>query len=276
MSSTLRDKIAGSTPASGVDVWWLGQAGVVLRGSGASVAIDPFLTDYGGFGRLYDPPIAPDQVDFLDLLLGTHDHIDHIDPLGFPALLDASPEAIGIVPAAVLPRVSSLVGDSSRLLGARVDSMIEHSGVTVAALPAVHANEPNDGYDFHLTADGEYPFLGYVVELDGVRICHTGDTLIYDGLLDRLRTERLDLLILPINGASWFREQRGLVGNMNVFEAAELAAASGVPIAMPVHWDLFADNTEDPEHFARYAASRHPGVRVVIPTIGCSLHLDPS
>ena len=145
----------------------------------------------------------------------------------------------------------------------------------ITALPAVHGPEFVDGYGFHRTAEGEYPFLGYVIEMDGVRICHTGDTLVYDGLLERLIAAQLDLLIVPINGTSWFRERRGLVGNMNVFEAAELAAASGSTITMPVHWDLFADNTEDPHHFARYAASKHSIGEVVIPEIGVPLVLAP-
>ncbi len=272
----LLDEIAGHVPEDGVAVWWLGQSGVIIRGPSATVAIDPFLTDYGHFGRLYEPPFPPEAVRFLDLLLGTHDHADHIDPLGFPQMLAASPGALGVVPAGVLEAVAARVESPERLIGASVGTPIEHAGVRVTPIPAVHAVVPADGYGLHLDAAGEHPFLGYLVELDGVRLCHTGDTLVYPGLAESLRDADLDLLLLPINGASWFREQRGLVGNMNVHEAAELAELSAARLVVPMHWDLFADNTEDPAHFVRYAAARHPGATVVVQERGARLDLGPA
>ncbi len=274
--NALLDEIAGHVPERGVSIWWLGQSGVIIRGRSATVAIDPFLTDYGQFGRLYEPPFPPEAVGFLDLLLGTHDHADHIDPLGFPQLLAASPAALGVVPTAVLEAVAGRIGSTARLIGASVGRPFEHAGVRVTPIPAVHAVVPADGYGFHLDAAGEHPFLGYLIELDGVRLCHTGDTLVYPGLAEFLRDADLDLLLLPINGVSWFRELRGLVGNMNVHEAAELAELSGARVVVPMHWDLFADNTEDPAHFARYAAAHHPGARVVVPGLGVRLDVLPA
>src|SRR5882672_1171913 len=179
-------------------------------------------------------------------------------------------------PEAVRERVVELVGSTERLLGASVGSVIEECGVTIMPLPAVHGALPEDGYGFHRTESGEYPFLGYVIELDGVRIAHTGDTLVYDGLAERLRALDLDLLIVPINGVSWFRERRGIVGNMNVLEAAELAEASAARLVIPVHWDLFADNTEDPENFVRRLATHHPGVNASVPSIGTLIDVVPA
>ena len=275
-TSPLSEAIAASSPQRGVVVWWLGQSGFVLRGATATVVIDPFVTDFCSFGRLYDPPLEPEELDAVDLLLGTHDHVDHIDPLGFPRILAASPGAAAVVPEAVRERVVELVGSAERVLGASVGSAIEERGVSITPFPAVHGALPDDGYGFHQTGSGEYPFLGYVLELDGVRIAHTGDTLVYDGLAERLRALDLDLLIVPINGTSWFREQRGIVGNMNVLEAAELAEASAARLVVPVHWDLFADNTEDPEHFMRRLATHHPGVNAAVPSLGARIDLVPA
>jgi L-ascorbate 6-phosphate lactonase len=273
--SRLSEGIADRPPQHGVSVWWLGQAGFVLRGATATIVIDPFVTDFGNFGRLYDPPLEPEELDAVDLLLATHDHADHIDPLGFPRILAASPGATAVVPEAVRERVVELVGSAPRVLGASVDTPIAEHGVTITPFPAVHGALPEDGYGFHLTESDEYPFLGYVIELDGIRVAHAGDTLVYAGLAERLRALDLDLLIVPINGTSWFREQRGIVGNMNVVEAAELAEASAARLVVPVHWDLFADNTEDPEHFMRRLASHHPGVNALVPTIGTRIDLVP-
>lgn len=79
---------------------------------------------------------------------------------------------------------------------------------------------------------------------------------------------------MPINGRSWYREQRGIAGNLNVFEAAELAACSGAKRVVPVHWDLFADNLEDPMHFATYVGDRYPEIDVEIPAIGAPIAIN--
>lgn len=262
------EAIAARVPESGVVVWWLGQSGVVIRGPGATVVIDPYLTRADRLPWAYEAPFPPGALDFVDVLLATHDHLDHLDPDGFPVILEASPGATGIVPAPILERARQLSGSNAeRVLGAHVDEPIAVGDVRITAIPAVHADRAEDGYGFHLTPEGSHPFVGYVVELDGVRIGHTGDTLVYPGLDERLRSADLDLLIVPINGTGWFREKRGLAGNMNAIDAAELAELSGARLVMPAHWDLFEHNLGDPEHFARYVARCHPNVQVLVPVL---------
>ncbi len=262
------DEIAACIPDEGVAVWWLGQSGLILRGRSTTVVVDPYLTHWGGLERAYEPPFPPSALDFVDVLVATHDHLDHLDHEGFPQILEASPAATAVVPQPALAGIRELAAENAdRVVGARPGEPLELNGAVLTAFPAVHANRPWEGYDFHRTPDGEYPFLGFVIEVDGVRVGHLGDTLVYEGLPEHLREADLDLLVLPINGISWFREKRGVAGNMNAFEAAELADASGARLTMPVHWDLFPWAAGDPEHFMRYAAFRHPGVRAVVPTL---------
>ena len=231
----------------------------MFKGASGTVVLDAFLTGYERYGCIYPPPFKPEDADCFDLVLGTHLHPDHIDPVGFPGMLHASPKATGIVPAPLLDQVIGLHAPPDRLRGALVDIPLTLGAIKITSLPAVHADACADGYRFWTDDEGRHKFLGYALDMDGVHICHVGDTLAYVGLGELLRELDLDLLLLPINGVSWFREQRGFVGNMNVFEAAELAEMSGARLTVPIHWDLFADNSEDPEHFVTYAAKRHPG-----------------
>jgi L-ascorbate metabolism protein UlaG (beta-lactamase superfamily) len=226
--------------------------------------LDPFLTGYERYRCLHEPPFRADEFNFADVVLGTHAHVDHIDPEGFPTLLRASPQSIGVVPAPLIDHVVSLDAPEQRLRGAMITEPIELSGIRITCLPAVHADLPSDGYRFWTDDAGHHKFLGYVIEMDGVRLCHVGDTLVYEGLADALRELHLDLLLLPINGRSWYREMRGLAGNMNVFEAAELAELSAARLTIPMHYDLFADNTEDPAHFKSYTELRHPRANVQV------------
>jgi L-ascorbate metabolism protein UlaG (beta-lactamase superfamily) len=80
----------------------------------------------------------------------------------------------------------------------------------------------------------------------------------YDGLVDRLRRHRVDVLLAPINGRDYFRTARDIVGNLDVREAAELAVAAGVKLLIPGHWDLFAQNAVNPGHLFEYLATHHP------------------
>ena len=65
-------------------LWFLGQAGYLIRSAGVTVVMDPYLTDSAAasapeFTRLFPPPLAPEDL-HADLYLVTHDHLDHLDP----------------------------------------------------------------------------------------------------------------------------------------------------------------------------------------------------
>jgi L-ascorbate metabolism protein UlaG (beta-lactamase superfamily) len=264
-ASTLLTELRTATvPPGRIGLWWLGQAGFIIKSAAGTVVIDAFLSDFGHHGRLFPPPLDPAELDFLDIVAGTHNHIDHIDPVGFPAMLTASPNAVGVVPAPVINQVVAMGVDHARLLPARVNEPIEFAGITIVPLPAAHADDPRTGYHFHLAeGGGEYPYLGYYVETQGARLFHAGDTIPYDGLAEQLTAFHLDAIMLPINGVSWFREERGVAGNMNIFEAAELAAVTRARYLIPMHFDLFDTNSEDIEHLVSFAARHFPSVRVL-------------
>ena len=81
---------------------------------------------------------------------------------------------------------------------------------------------------------------GYVVETEGIRGYHSGDSLVYDGLADARGTDPFDVLFLPINGRD---PARGVAGNMSAAEAVTLAAAIRPRFVVPHHYDMFTFNT---------------------------------
>ncbi|MBM4156167.1 MAG: hypothetical protein FJ221_14250 [Lentisphaerae bacterium] len=62
---------------------WLGQSGYLLEGGGVRLAIDPYLSDAveraQGLKRLVPPPCTVAEL-APDVLLITHDHLDHLRP----------------------------------------------------------------------------------------------------------------------------------------------------------------------------------------------------
>ena len=79
-------------------------------------------------------------------------------------------------------------------------------------------------------------------------------------ILASLRAHAPDLAILPINGRDPLREAKDIWGNLDAEEAAQLAAAAGVPAVVPCHFDGVAGNLGDPDTFLRALAFRAPGI----------------
>jgi L-ascorbate metabolism protein UlaG (beta-lactamase superfamily) len=244
-STTVLEALGREEPGPrSVGLVWLGQSSVALRLGGATALVDPFLSPHPD--RLVPAPFAAEEARGIDLLLVTHDHLDHLDDAALPPIAAASPDAIVVVPIDVVERVVALGIERTRVRGMSDDGRIEIGAVTVDAVPACHGEGMEDAYR-------RGPFLGYVLSADGVRVYHAGDTLVFDDLVDRLRAFRVNLALLPINGRDKAREAEGIVGNMNAREAAQLALDIGADAAVPMHWDMFASNPGDPAEFVAAA-----------------------
>ena len=144
-------------------------------------------------------------------------------------------------------------------------------GVTVHAIAASHEFLDPD------PVSGLYPCLQYVIEGNGVRIYHAGDTVRYEGMLPKLkRFGPIDAALLPINGRDAERYRRNCIGNMTFQEAADLAGELQPGLAIPGHWDMFADNPGDPEAFADYLTVKYGGrIRVIRPSLLTPVWIGP-
>ena len=66
----------------------------------------------------------------------------------------------------------------------------------------------------------------------------------YDEIISVLKKiPRIDIALLPVNEDNYFRRRRGIVGNMSVREAFELAREVKIKEVIPVHWDMFECNS---------------------------------
>ncbi len=73
---------------AGTHVWWLGQSGFLIGHEGRHLLVDPYLSDsltekYEGTEtphvRMHPHVVAPEQLAFVDVVLSTHGHTDHLD-----------------------------------------------------------------------------------------------------------------------------------------------------------------------------------------------------
>ena len=241
--------------------WWLGQHSFVVKLGEVVCYIDPFLTDLPG--RQVRPLLGAAEVSNAAVVLGTHDHLDHIDRPALPGILAASPGATLIVPRLLREKiVEDLRLEPGRVVGMDVAEPIRIAGLTIEAVPAAHEFLDRD------EKSGLHPYLGFVVSGNGFCFYHAGDTCLYEGIHSILRRWKIDLAMLPINGRDARRFKNNVIGNMTYQEAADLAGSMGFGTTVAAHFEMFAGNSVDPQLFADYMAVKYPHLRAVIPRHG--------
>ena len=102
--------------------------------------------------------------------------------------------------------------------------------------------------------------MGFVVQFGKWSVYHSGDTLWYDNMVDILKPFHIDVAFLPINGND---PSRGVAGNLNCKEAAQLGKEIGARLVIPHHYHMFEFNTADPDEFVAAAESVHQPYRVL-------------
>ena len=253
-------------PRGHLAIWALGQLGYILKGGDNVLIIDPYLSDYveeispatppGVFARLAPIAAKPEELDMVSVALSTHDHADHCDPRTLVPLLQASPLARLVGSYTVRAHLLAEGVDAARIDVPPIDTPVEYGeNLAITAIPAAH-------YQFEPDTQGNPAYLGFIIEINGVTLYHSGDGIIYSGLIERLQGRNIDIVCLPITGRDWFRDAVGLVGNMDYREAAELAAAAEAKVFLPGHNDMFAFNRINPSYLLDYLVSRHPHQRV--------------
>ena len=250
-----------------IALWWLGQAGFAVRASGLVLLLDPFLTPMAE--RVSAPAFDPEEAVDVDVVICSHEHYDHLDLASLPTIARVSPGARFVVPRPLVDAVAAAGVPRARLIGAQPDERIRVDGVTLHPVPARHGVGMADAYTFgRELSNGLYRYLGYVIEIARVRVYSAGDTIAFDGLIDRLRRLEVDIALLPINGRSYFREQLDIVGNLDEREAADLAAAVGAKVLVPTHYEMFAANQGRPGVLVDYVRARHPTLTCYVPAHG--------
>lgn len=235
----LADVAAADAEPDLLHIWWLGQSGFLLGWQGRHLLLDPYLSEsltrkYAGTDRPHERltrrVIPPERLGFVDAVTSSHNHTDHLDRETLLPILQAG--AVLVCPAANRAFAAERLGREPEVcLG--IGERATVAGFELEAVPAAHTELAPE-------------YAGYVVRCGGGSVYHSGDSVVYDGMVERMLPYGVDLALLPINGK---------VGNMSGPEAARLAAAIRARLVVPCHYEMFEFNTADPKAFADECAA---------------------
>lgn len=249
---------ANGTPDS-FDIWWLGQSGFLIQWNKALVLFDPYLSDSltmkylntaKPHTRMSERVIEPQLLSGINIVTSSHNHTDHLDAETLIPLLVLNPDIKFIIPEANRAFVAERVRCNPGFpIGLNDGESFQHLGFTLYGVPAAHNELERD-------EQGRCKFMGYVVNFGRWTVYHSGDTLWYDSMVDVMKPFQIDVAFLPINGND---PSRGVAGNLNVREAAQLGKEIGARVVIPHHYDMFTFNTADVNDFVREAEKRGQG-----------------
>ena len=199
-----------------VKIKWLGHAAWLVEGSSKSFIIDPFLSQ--------NPKSAmkPNEIKKLDFIFITHNHFDHIGDAAELAKATGAKIVTTFETAQMMQKAG--VPEAQTIGMNKGSEPIEIGGVKVALTHAEHSGNE----------------VGFVIEIDGKRIYHAGDTALFGDMKYIGELYSPDVAMLPIGG--YF--------TMAPKEAAIAADLIGAKITLPMHYSTFPQIEQDPQKFA--------------------------
>lgn len=248
-----------------VHIYFLGQSGYVFKTKHTIIYIDPYLSDYVehsdglnevSMKRNYSPPIFPVDIQQLDAVLSTHSHGDHMDPWTIQEI------------NAEFTFYSSIGAYEKSPVDIRSDKIIflepgkpeKINEITIQSICAAHYNL----YD----EKGRPDCLSFIISCNNKTFFFWGDGILYEGLEEKLQPYTFDYFFAPVNGRDKYREDRGIIGNINAKEVAELCCKLNVKSLVPNHIDMFNNNSVSIGTFFECMNDICPSQNVIIMNCG--------
>jgi len=186
-------------------IQWLGHDCFLIK-SDLIIYFDPFQIKTG--------PKA-------DVIFVTHPHYDHCSPEDIKKI--AKEDTIIVTEK-----------DSAKMLTGKIEIMKVGEEKTVKGIKVKTVPAYNIGKTFHTKDKG---WLGFVVEIEGVKIYHAGDT----DFIPEMKDIKADIALLPVSGTYV----------MTADEAASATLTIKPQIAIPMHYGSIVGSEKDAEKFAK-------------------------
>ncbi|HOJ50698.1 MAG TPA: MBL fold metallo-hydrolase [Spirochaetota bacterium] len=157
-----------------------------------------------------------------DIIFISHTHYDHFSPNDVKTILKENTIIVGPYD------IKDIASNTIKL------SPNESNTVAINNYKLVFTGVPayNKTKQFHPKAN---KWLGYVIELNGKKIYHTGDS----EFVEEMRKIKTDIVFVPVGGTY----------TMDFKEAADLVNTIKPEYAIPMHWGTVVGNKDDALRF---------------------------
>lgn len=222
----------------------LGQVGLLLETETNQLLFDPYLSnsvaeEFGiELNRMVEAPFTGRTAPQIDTLFLTHAHLDHTDPATLTPLLAAQPN-IQVFAPYESREVLSRIGFPTAKIPSNSWTALSPN-ISFRTVPAAHTRVER-------RADGELRDVGYLLRVGEYTIYHAGDTIPDPEIFVAIANEKIDIALLPVNERNFYRDAKGIIGNMTLREAFQFATDLKVKTLIPTHWDMFEPNRVFPE-----------------------------
>ena len=224
---------------------WVGHATMLVRLAGKNILFDPIFSEraspvgFAGPKRLVPLPIDIPDLPRIDVVLISHNHYDHLD-LRSVERLAAMPQGS---PRFLVPMGLKAWFESLGIT--RVDEYdwwqeTREGGLRIVFVPVQHWSKRT------LDDANQSLWGGWVVEGEGLRIIHVGDTGYSQDFRDiGARLGPFDMAFIPIGAYAprWFMQ----VMHLDVPEALQVRADLRAERAIGIHWGTFQLTDEPPD-----------------------------
>ncbi len=226
-------------------IYWLCQAGFAFKSSSNQVVyIDPYFSDVVervvGFKRMMACPVLAEDAD-AHLIVCTHEHLDHMDTDALPVLA-RNPKTEFAGPIECIKEFSKLGISDKRCHLLEEGKSLTLGGVEINPVYADHGELAPDA-------------LGIVLNFDGIKIYHTGDTAYRPDEFAPAIKMKPDVLIPCINGA---------FGNMDAQEAAQMTGLVNPKAVIPSHFWMFVEQNGRPAVFLDRCKELAPKTQAIL------------
>jgi L-ascorbate metabolism protein UlaG (beta-lactamase superfamily) len=218
-----------------VEIRWLGHAAFELKGGGATVLVDPFLTGN---------PKAAASADELeaDAILLTHGHADHIGDT-----VDLA-KRTGATVVAIVELANEISGNGVEdVRDPNLGGTVKFDWGWVKLVPAWHTAVTPSGTP-HTPA-------GLLISIGDTLVYHLGDTCLFSDLkLIAQRGDKVDVALVPIGGHY----------TMDRYDAVTAVELVDPGTVIPIHYGTFPPIETDAQAFKSDVESRTSAQVVVL------------
>ena len=172
-----------------------------------------------------------------DIIFITHDHYDHYSEDDIDKVRKFN--SIFVIPDDLLPKLLEKGINQENIFTLDSGDTEIIDGIKVEAVPAYNTNKP-----FH---PKENNWLGYIIEIKGVRYYIAGDT----DITEENKKVKCDVAFVPVGGTY----------TMDFKEAASLINEIKPKIAIPIHYGSIVGTEQDAIDFIRLL---HPEIKGII------------